>query len=264
MCRFAAYIGPPAPLSTLLYDPPHSLEVQAYAPRQMRSGTVNVDGTGVAWWPEPGPPLRYVTAHPPWSDPNLPRLAARLRGGIQVAAVRSATPGAALGTGAVAPFVFDGLAGAHNGFLSDFGDGWVRPLLERLPDDLHAGIEAHADSPVIMATVAHRLRDDPDGGLAGAVGAAIADIGAQCAAHHATATLNLLVSDGHVVVASRAAIGTPSNSLYVLADGACRPGTTILASEPLDADPGWTEVDDGSVITVAAPGIVTDVAVPTH
>ena len=51
MCRLAAYAGPPAPLSALLYDPPHSLEHQAYAPRELVSGNVNVDGTGVAWWP---------------------------------------------------------------------------------------------------------------------------------------------------------------------------------------------------------------------
>jgi predicted glutamine amidotransferase len=50
--------------------------------------------------------------------------------------------------------------------------------------------------------------------------------------------------------------------LHLLTDGACWPRATVVASEPLDADPGWTEVADGSVITVAPDGIVTGVAVP--
>jgi glutamine amidotransferase len=49
MCRMAAYVGPDAPLSALLYDPPHSLERRAYQPRELIHGAVNVDGTGVAW-----------------------------------------------------------------------------------------------------------------------------------------------------------------------------------------------------------------------
>ena len=48
MCRLAARTGPSAPLSSLLYDPPRSLEVLAYDPREQQSGHVNVDGTGVA------------------------------------------------------------------------------------------------------------------------------------------------------------------------------------------------------------------------
>ena len=49
MCRIAAYAGPPVTLSAVLYDPPHSLERQAYRPNELVHGTVNVDSTGVAW-----------------------------------------------------------------------------------------------------------------------------------------------------------------------------------------------------------------------
>jgi len=254
MCRFAAYVGPPAPLSTLLYDPPHSLEVQAYAPREMRSGTVNVDGTGIAWWPEPGPPLRYISDKPPWSDPNLPLLAPRLRAGTQLAAVRSATPGMTLGAAAVAPLLFDHLAGAHNGFIDGFGGGWARVLLERLPDDLHAAIDVRSDSAVVLATVAHQLREGPDRGLAGAVAAAITSIAAVCDERSINATLNLLVSDGREVVASRAAAGTAANSLYLLASGGRWPAATVIASEPLDDDARWAPVADQSVVTVTPDG----------
>jgi len=94
MCRFAAYHGPPRPLAEMLYEAPHSLERQAYVPREMVEGHVNVDGTGVVWWPHgDDEPLRYVTVLPPWSDPNLPTLAPRLQGRTILGSVRSATPG---------------------------------------------------------------------------------------------------------------------------------------------------------------------------
>ena len=54
MCRHLAYLGPPVALAELLLDPPHSLVVQSWAPRDMRGGgTVNADGFGVGWYAEP-------------------------------------------------------------------------------------------------------------------------------------------------------------------------------------------------------------------
>ena len=45
MCRLAAYLGEPIPLAEALYRPSHSLQKQAYAPRELVDGYVNVDGT---------------------------------------------------------------------------------------------------------------------------------------------------------------------------------------------------------------------------
>src|SRR5262249_37113611 len=143
MCRLAAYVGPAAPLSTLLYDPLRSLEFQSYRPREQLSGFVNVDGTGVAWWDSlETEPMRYVTERPPWSDPNLPLLARRLRAIVQLAAVRSATPGMPFGPASVAPFVHEGIACAHNGYLREFKQRTRRTLLARLPDHLFAALDA--------------------------------------------------------------------------------------------------------------------------
>jgi predicted glutamine amidotransferase len=50
----AAYAGPPAPLSVLLSDPPWALSEQAWrgrVPGPEGTNAVNVDGTGVVWWP---------------------------------------------------------------------------------------------------------------------------------------------------------------------------------------------------------------------
>ena len=78
MCRHLAYLGTPVPLAQLLFDAPHALARQAWAPRDMRGGgTINADGFGVAWYPGGGAdPVRYRSAAPLWSDAALPALAA--------------------------------------------------------------------------------------------------------------------------------------------------------------------------------------------
>lgn len=191
MCRFAAYVGPPVALSSLIYDAPHALERQAYAPRQMLAGHVNVDGTGVAWWPEgddTAEPLRYVSDRPPWSDPNLPALSPRLAGGTVLAAVRSATPGTPFGPGHVAPFVHGGLAGAHNGWLGRFRERTGRELLARLPDHLHDAYRAVNDSLAVFLTVVRHLEGDPAGDLTRALRAAVTEILEVCGEADAEAT----------------------------------------------------------------------------
>lgn len=251
MCRFAAYLGPPRPLSTLVYDPPRGLETLAYDPREMQSGTVNVDGTGIAWWDGSGPePLRYVTESTPWADPNLPRLAPRLRGNVQIAAVRSATPGIPFGAGAVAPFTHGRVAFAHNGWLGGFRDGVGRDLMSRLPDAQHRLIDTTSDSVVLFATFLAHL--EKTGGLADAATQTIADAVRACVDAGQAATLNLLVSDGTQVVAVRTSHERPCNSLYLARDEGPWTGATVLASEPLDPAVAWTTVADHRLVRVTA------------
>lgn len=247
MCRFAAYLGPSRPLSTLLYEPERSLEVLAYLPREMQSGTVNVDGTGVAWWPDPGgQPVRYVTAATPWADANLPSLAPRLSSGVQVAAVRSATPGLPFGPANVAPFVHGSDAFAHNGWLGGFRDGVGRALAARLPDEQHALMDTVSDSVTLFATfLSHRARG---AGLVDAVSATVADAVEVCDKEGVEATLNLLVSDGRSVVAVRTSHGRPGNSLYTLRDTGPWEGGAVVASEPLAPDLDWSAVPDDHVV----------------
>src|SRR3954452_13366274 len=97
MCRHLAYLGPTVSLADLVLDPPHSLLRQSYAPQDMRGGgTVNADGFGLAWYP-PDPPGGPVRCHrrsvPMGPDASLPDLAAGLRSGAVLAAVRNATAG---------------------------------------------------------------------------------------------------------------------------------------------------------------------------
>src|SRR4051794_15788640 len=92
MCRHLAYLGPPLALSRLLFEAPHALVRQSWAPKDMRGGgTINADGFGAGWYPAAGPPVRYRSDRPMWADAALPGLAAATAAGALLAAVRSAT-----------------------------------------------------------------------------------------------------------------------------------------------------------------------------
>ncbi|MGH8929411.1 MAG: class II glutamine amidotransferase [Egibacteraceae bacterium] len=256
MCRLAGYVGPPAPLSSLLLDPPRSLQVQAYNPLEMRSGTVNVDGTGIAWWDGDDPrPLRYRTVHPPWVDENLRRLAPRLRSGVQLAAVRSATPGIPHGATFVHPFMHSGLAGTHNGWIRGFRERLARPLLQRLPDHLLGAFDGMSDSlAIFLLAVAERERN-PAGGLAGAVRAAIAAVTEECARAGTTAMLNVALADASGIAVAKTGYEQVGASLYALRDGARWPGASVVASEPLDSDSGWVPVPECHIALLSEDGI---------
>jgi glutamine amidotransferase len=243
----AGYAGEAIAPARLIYDAPHSLEQQACVPAEMVSGTVNVDGTGVAWWPdEETEPLRYVTTAPPWSDPNLPHLARRLQGRAIVAAVRSVTPGIPCGAAGVAPFVDGNLAVAHNGYLRGFEAAAGRRLIESLPDDLHARLEIRSDSLALFLLTVTRRREDPGQSLDELLARVCGEVVALASSAGVTASLNLLACDGRSLAATRCALGVPSNTLYLRQDGAgWPPGSVLLASEPLDTKHEWQAVPDG-------------------
>ncbi|MDH3283849.1 MAG: ergothioneine biosynthesis protein EgtC [Acidobacteriota bacterium] len=249
MCRVAAYLGPAAPLSTLVFDPPHSLEEQAYRPREMVTGTVNVDGTGVAWWPEGATePVRYVSATPPWADENLRSMGTGLVSGAQLATVRSATPGLPTGSGAALPFVHGRHAGTHNGYVAGFKERAARPLIERLPEHLFTRLDVVSDSLVLFLLVIDRLERSAGCDLGAALASATCGIREQCETLGVEASLNLVLTDGRTVAATRSALGMPPNSLYVLDRGRRWPGAALLASEPLDDDDGWASVPEEALV----------------
>ncbi|GAB7045743.1 ergothioneine biosynthesis protein EgtC [Catenuloplanes indicus] len=228
MCRHLAYLGEPVPLDGLLFDAPHALCRQAWAPRDMRGGgTINVDGFGVGWYPgSGGEPVRYRRATPIWSDPSLMALAAATASGAVLAAVRSATAGMPVTEGAAAPFAEGRWLFSHNGKVAGWPDS-VAKLAERLPVRDLLTLDAPTDSALLWALVRDRLRAgaEPGGALAGTLRAV-----------HAAAPdsrLNLLLTDG-----TRVAATTWGHALSYL-DG---PGSLTVSSEPLDDTPGWAEM----------------------
>jgi glutamine amidotransferase len=255
MCRLAAHAGIPRPLSSLLYDPPHSLEVQSYRPRSMVSGHVNVDGTGLVWWPRAGKsePLRYVTAAPPWSDPNLPSLAPRLEAAIQIAAVRSATPGMPFGAGAIGPFTADGLGFAHNGYVEDFERATARALLDMLPDADFATTAIRTDSTALFALVLAARRDSP------CAGPGAWQLTSTARSAGVRANLACVLCDGERIAALRTSVDTPPNTLHAHRDES----GLRLASEPLD-DATWQEIPPTRILEMDVSAEATDVRSPTN
>jgi gamma-glutamyl hercynylcysteine S-oxide hydrolase len=236
MCRHLAYLGPPVTLRSLIIDPPHGLYRQAWAPRFQRQGKVNVDGFGVGWYAAGDPePARYRRTGPIWADESFADVARVTRAGAVLAAVRSATAGTDHGTGAVAPFASGRWLFSHNGRI----DGWpesAAALAATLPAGALLGLAARVDSALLWALVRHRL------GLGMAPSVALADTLEALDAAGVTGRFNLLVTDGLVIAATAA-----GDSLYY------RPGDgragVVVASEPGDHEPGWTEVPGGSVVT---------------
>jgi gamma-glutamyl hercynylcysteine S-oxide hydrolase len=241
MCRHLAYLGPPATLRSLIIDPPHGLYRQAWAPRRQRYGTVNADGFGVGWYaPDEDDPVRYRRAEPIWADESFAGVARVTRSGAVLAAVRCATAGTAPGPASVAPFASGRWLFSHNGRL----DGWpesAAALAATLPATALLGLEARVDSALLWALVLHRLR------LGLAPAEALADIVRALQAAGVTGRFNFLLTDGRAIAGSAA-----GDTLWYrsAASGPSGPAV-VVASEPGDDEPGWTEVPDGSVVTAA-------------
>jgi glutamine amidotransferase len=235
MCRHLAYLGPPVLLSALLFDPPHSLSRQSWAPRDMRGGgTINADGFGVGWYADV--PVRYRRATPLWSDTTLPALASTVRAGAVLAAVRSATAGMPVTETAAAPFGDGPWLFSHNGVVA----GWpasMAKLAATLPTTDLLTLAAPTDSALLWALVRDRLRSGAT--AAEAVAGTVAEV--QRAAPGSR--LNLLLTDGTTIVATAA-----GHALSVRRDDT----SVLISSEPLDDDPAWRPVPDGTLLTATA------------
>ena len=237
MCRFVAYLGPPVALESLLLTPPHALAVQAYAPRHQRHGRINADGFGVGWYaPEVrAEPARYRTTTPMWADNSFASLAGVVSSGAIVAAVRNASPGLPVDESCTAPYTHERWLFAHNGRIQDFPGPVAVQLRRLMSDERTAQLQGVTDSEVLFALVLDRME-------AGACAPeAVRVVIAEVLNVAPESRLNLCLSDGKRIVASAC-----GDSLFTLSD----PGSdaVVVASEPYDDEPGWTEVAGGSIV----------------
>ncbi|NJQ02622.1 ergothioneine biosynthesis protein EgtC [Streptomyces zingiberis] len=252
MCRHLAYLGPAVPWRDVLVTPEHALYRQSWAPRRQRYGTVNADGFGVGWYAPGDPvPARYRRAGPVWADPSFTDLARVVRTHALLAAVRDATEPGADGEAATAPFASGPWLFSHNGALT----GWpasAAPLTAALPPEDLLTLEARCDSAFVWALVRHALRR-PQGkrqaqghghgdALAPTPGDALGSAVARLSAAAPGSRLNLLLTDGATIAAT-----AWGDTLWYLAGPAA--GRTVVASEPYDGDPRWTEVPDRTLLT---------------
>jgi gamma-glutamyl hercynylcysteine S-oxide hydrolase len=235
MCRPLAYLGPTTSIGEMVITPPHGLFTQSWAPRRQAHGTVNADGFGVGWYAPGDPvPARYRRAGPIWGDLSFADLARVVRTGALMAAVRDATEASADGEAGASPFASGPWLFSHNGAIRD----WPRSLADvaaSLPPADLLGLEARCDSALVWALVLHQLRlgHEPPEALAEATDA--------LAAAAPGSRLNLLLMNGETIAAT-----SWGDTLWYLAD----PGRgVVVASEPYDDDPRWTEVPDRTLLT---------------
>jgi gamma-glutamyl hercynylcysteine S-oxide hydrolase len=234
MCRHLAYVGAPVALSAWLFDAPHSLAHQSWAPRDMRGGgTINADGFGVGWFPGP---VRYRRATPLWSDTTLPELAATTSTGAMLAAVRSATAGMPVVETAAAPFGDGRWLFSHNGVVTGW-PGSMAKLAAGLPTTDLLTLAAPTDAALLWALVRDRLRDGAD------PAAAVVDTVTEVEAAAPGSRLNLLLTDGTTIVAT-----TLGHALSVRRDDT----GVLVGSEPLDDHPAWRPVPDRHLLRAGA------------
>jgi gamma-glutamyl hercynylcysteine S-oxide hydrolase len=226
----------------LVLAPPNGLLVQSYAPRRQQYGLMNADGWGVGFWHD-GRPARWRSVRPLWQDAGLASVSPALRSGCVVAAVRSATEGMPIEEAATAPFLHDGWLVSHNGRV----DRAVLPGGDRSVGDLPGGARSVGDLPggdlPVRPQPAESLCDAAV--LAAHVVAAgvhrLARTVAEIGAADPRARLNLLLGNGSRLLAT-----TWGDTLSILRT----PSGTVLASEPYDEDPGWSDVPDRRLVEV--------------
>jgi glutamine amidotransferase len=237
MCRHLAYVGPPIALTELLDDAPHGLVHQARHPRHQSSGTANPDGYGIAWYEAgAGGPRRHRSTTPIWADPELAALAGAVRAPAVLGAARLASPGSPVEVSGNAPFLAERFAFSLNGVVDGWRNGIGTELGALVSARRSAMIEGVTDAETLFA-IALDLLDHgapPAEALAGVVTAVEA---------RTTGRLNLLLTDGATMAATAC-----GNSLFARQHD----GAVVVASEPIDADPGWLHIPDRTVLVATA------------
>jgi glutamine amidotransferase len=224
VCRHLGWLGAPRSLGELVLEPEYGLLVQSYRPRRQRHGLLNADGWGAGFYPGSRlEPARWRSSRPLWGDASFASVAPALSSTCVLAAVRSATAGMPIEESATAPFSNGRWLLSHNG------------RVDRSVLGPHPAAESACDSALLAA---HLFDFGPE-----RVGEFIVGV----AGRDPAARLNLLLADGHRMLATRW-----NDTLSVLRadDG------VVIASEPFDDDPRWTDIPDHHLVDVTG-GTVT-------
>jgi predicted glutamine amidotransferase len=218
------------------------------------------DGTGVGWFDADGGPQVAKQALAAYEDKAFAREARELESTTFIAHVRYATTGA-IEARNTHPFEQRGRLFAHNGVIHD---------LERLEQELGDAmtlVQGDTDSERLFALVTRET--DRNGGD---VGAGIVAAARWVAAELPLFAINLVLAtadglwalrypDVHELWILERAAGGPRGSRHL--DAASAAGTVrvrsaplaqqpsvIVASEPMDEDPGWRQLESGELVHV--------------
>ena len=227
--------------------------MQSYAPKELIAGNVNLDGFGCGWYNrEVNPqPAKYATLLPIWADYNFPTIARATTSGIIFAAVRNATPPFPNELSSVQPLALENYLFVHNGSISEYEKS--RRMLENdLPDTYFNMIGSRSDSALLFAAFIWQF-SELEGGKK-SISAALVNtldwLGTHLSESDRSANLNIGISDGVEVVFIRHEIRGKCNSLYYNSSHETMAGGTLVASEMLDEDAGWTVVPENTMLQI--------------
>jgi ergothioneine biosynthesis protein EgtC len=259
MCRIFGYLGSSRSVRELLLTPAHALVHQARRPRELPPGTVGSDGYGFAWYtPASASPGWYRSTLPIWADENLPNIGSHLQSGCVLASVRSATAGMPVSVPNTPPHVRGAISLVHNGQLEGFADHWMTRIRTELPIKVQSSIVGNSDSEHLMAVLTAELGDEVV--TSDRLDHATRKLVERCAAWSGElgrpALLNMIISDGTTLVATRSAFGGDCPSLYVWQRQGDSIAAVIVASEPTFDDPGWEPVPMGTLLIAERRGDV--------
>jgi len=256
MCRLIIYLGQATRLERVISEPEHSLVVQSYRPAEMTSGVVNADGFGGGWYNRAldDTPCVYKSPSPIWSDQNLPALSHYIASECIFANVRSATLGQAVDYSNCQPFTSGPFLFMHNGYIENFRSAMMRQIREVLRDEYYTAIAGSTDSEHIFALLLHFLHGRPfslQTGVA-AMSETIDQLLRWSRAKGVHVALNLALTNGACVVASRCASEAPAPSLYYTTNSLFFPGAAVIASERPFTSSDWVAVPEGSLVAFDA------------
>ncbi|RMH18869.1 MAG: hypothetical protein D6701_05635 [Gemmatimonadetes bacterium] len=253
MCRLALYLGPPRPLAPLVFGGTHPLAEQAWAPRELLTGSVNADGWGVAWFTPQGP-VRLAAAEPVWYDPDLPAALGAVESSAQLAVLRNATVGLFVDRAGLQPFVGGGWAFALNGYVQDFRPRFMRAFRAELPDALYGELRGCSDAETLFLLLRARL--DAGAPAARALQDLAAWVVAEVRAVGAEAQLTMALVGPGEAHAVRTGTAERTNTLYAGRGCAVGPAGVVVASEPLTDEAVWEAVPEHHALEVRADGSV--------
>jgi glutamine amidotransferase len=254
MCRLFGMSGGAQPLSAefWLLDAPDNLTVQSHR---------NPDGTGLGIFDPDGHAVVHKAPISAFNDADFAREARRERSRTFLAHIRFASTGA-LTLANTHPFEQEGRLFAHNGVITG-----LSRLEEELGED-RALVEGETDSERLFALITRETRRHQGDVRAGIVAAV-----SWVAEHLPVYSLNLILISESELFALRY---PETNTLYVLdrvaggdrggqplrhrsslgirvhSDDAAQRPVVVLASEPMDQDPGWRALESGELLHVGA------------
>ncbi|WKZ58109.1 MAG: class II glutamine amidotransferase [Cyclobacteriaceae bacterium] len=271
MCRLMAYKGTSILLDELLYKPKNSLINQSINARELEE-PLNGDGFGVGWYSHhiSHEPATFVSLNPAWSNRNLRNLAPKIQSDCMLAHVRAASVGE-VSEANCHPFQYRELLMAHNGGVENFGR-IKRDIRAQLSDELYNWIKGQTDSEHIFSLLVNRLntehREFSTDAVTDAFEYTFHHVKSLMKKHgiHEEAYLNMVVTNGHFIVATRFVTDDKAEPLtlyhsegsrYVVEDGISRmeapkddDEAVLVVSEKLTDDSHWTMIPKNHFVIV--------------